>query len=151
MEPEARRQETIRELEEVLSRVGLHGGAMTLTKDRKASGSTQDNPQKICMGGAKARHLISNHTKLASHTNFELWKKICDNTTYKGSDANLGIKRARIWDSLDSMIKLLEKASLASTEVEELKEKLNLFTYQMVDAWGETHITHYMVDFIEFL
>ena len=69
----------------------------------------------------------------------------------QGNDANLGIKRARVWESLDSMIKLLEKASLASTEVEELKEKINLFTYQMVDAWGETHITHYMVDFTEFL
>ena len=44
MELETRRQETIQELEEVLSRVGLHGGAMTLTKDCKAFGSTQDNP-----------------------------------------------------------------------------------------------------------
>ena len=77
--------------------------------------------------------------------------RIVDITTYKGNDANLGIKRARVWESLDSMIKLFEKASLASTEVEELKEKINLFTYQMVDAWGETHITHYMVDFTEFL
>ena len=103
------------------------------------------------MGGAKARHLLSNHTKSASHTKFELWKKICNITTYKGNNANLGIKHARVWESLDSMIKLLEKANLASIEVEELKEKINSFTYQMVDAWGETHITHYMVDFIEFL
>ena len=151
MEPEFRRQEAIRALESVLSRVGLHGGAVTLTKDQKTSGSTQNNPQKICMGGAKARHLLSNHSESASHTEFELWKKICDITTYKGNDANLGIKRARVWESLDSMINLLEKASLTSIEVEQLKEKINLFTYQMVDAWGETHITHYMVIFIEVL
>ena len=81
-----------------------------------------------------------------------MWKKICDITTYKGNDANLGIKRSRVWESLDSMIKLLKKANLVSTtEVEEFKEKINLFTYQMVDAWGETHITHYMVGFTKLL
>ena len=103
------------------------------------------------MGGAKARLLLSNHIESTTHTEFELWKKICDITTYKGNNANSGIKRARVWKSLDSMIKVLEKGNLASTEVEELKEKINLFTYQMVDAWGETHITHYMVGFTKLL
>ena len=77
------------------------------------------------MGGAKARHLLSNHTKSTIHTEFELWKKICDITTYKGNNANLGIKHARVWESLDSMIKLLEKPHFVSIEVEELKEKIN--------------------------
>ena len=40
-------------MEDVLSRVGLHGGAVTLTKDCKALGSTQDNPHKVYMGGER--------------------------------------------------------------------------------------------------
>lgn len=151
MEPETRRQECIREMEGLLSSVGLHGGAVTLTKDQKASGSTQDNPHKICMGGAKARHLLSNHTQSASHTEFQLWKKVCDITTYRGNDANLGMKRARVWESLDNMIRLLEKSNLTNSEAEELKQTIDTFTYQMVDAWGETHITHYMVYITAFL
>ena len=63
MEPKERREECLSALELVLSNVGLHGGAVTLTKDTKKLGSTQDNPSKICMGGAKARHLLSNHSE----------------------------------------------------------------------------------------
>ena len=145
IEPAERREECIWALEVILSGVGLHGGAVTLTKDTKTSGPTQDNPGKICMGGAKARHLLSNHSESNSHTEFEIWKKICDVTTYKGNDAALGLKRARVWESLDNMVKLLERATLNNDEIDALKEEIKKFTECMVEAWGETHITHYMV------
>ena len=70
MEPADRREECIRELEDILSSVGLHGGAVKLTKDRKASGATQDWPNKICMGGRKARHLLSNYSDSQSPNEF---------------------------------------------------------------------------------
>ena len=118
---------------------------MTLTKNTKRLGSTQDNPSKIYMGGAKARHLLSNHSKSKSQTEFEIWKKICDVTTYKGNDAALGLKRAWVWESLDNMLKLLEKATLNNSEINALNQEIKIFTECMVEAWGETHITHYMV------
>ena len=97
MEPEPRRQESLKALEGILSDVGLHGGAKCLTKDTKKSGKGQDNPNKICMNGTKARHLLSNHTESQSNTEFQIWKKICQVTTYKGNNAELGLKRARVW------------------------------------------------------
>lgn len=152
MEPEDLRRECIDELEEALSSVGLHGGAVTLSKDSKKSSQGQDNPNKICMGGSKARHLLSNHNASTSHTRFEIWKRICDCTTYRGNNAELGLKRARPWESLDTMIPLLEKARLRPEEISTLKDGIHTFTEQMVDAWGETHITHYMVcNFLCFL
>ena len=70
MEPANKREECIRELEYILSSVGLHGGVVELTKDRKALGATQDWPNKICMGGRKARHLLSNYSDSQSPNKF---------------------------------------------------------------------------------
>lgn len=144
MEPQDRQEESIHALEDVLSSIGLHAGAVVLTKDRK-SNPTQDNPNKICMGGSKARHLLSNHLGSCSHTNFEIWKKVCDATTYRGNDARLGLKRARVWEACDIMVDLLERPHLDDNGIEELKQATSKFTEEMVEAWGETHITHYMV------
>lgn len=83
MEPEDLRKECISKLEDALSSLGLHGGAVTLSKYSKRSGQGQDNPNKVCMGGSKARHLLTNHTESTSHTEFEIWKNICDCTTYR--------------------------------------------------------------------
>lgn len=144
MEPIERRDESIRALEEILSSIGLHAGAVVLTKNKK-SNSTQDNPNKICMGGSKARHLLANHSNSNSRTEFEIWKKVCDVTTFRGNDHSLGLKRARVWETCDIMFDLLERPHLDENEIESLKHTICLFTEQMVEAWGETHITHYMV------
>ena len=144
MEPALRRQESIRALESILSAIGLHSGAVVLTKDTK-SNPTQDNPNKICMGGSKARHLLANHSKSGSHTEFEVWKKICDVTTYRGNEHRLGLKRARVWEACDKMVSLLERPLLDNNGIEVLKQNICKFTEEMVEAWGETHITHYMV------
>ena len=118
---------------------------MTLTKDHKNPNSMQDNPNKVCIRGSKARHLLLNHTSSMSHTKFQIWKKVCDVTTYRGNVARLGIKRARVWESYDGMVKLLKKLFLQEDKVEEFKQAIQNFTAAMVDAWEKTHITHYMV------
>lgn len=50
----------IAKLEEVLSKVGLHGRSVKFTKDgikftkdAKTSGQTQDRPRKICIGAQR--------------------------------------------------------------------------------------------------
>lgn len=144
MEPAERRDDSIRALEEILSSIGLHAGAVVLTKNKK-SNPTQDNPNKICMGGSKARHLLTNHSGSNSRTEFEIWKKVCDVTTYRGNDYRIGIKRASVWETCDQMVDLLERPHLSENDIESLKHAICKFTGEMVEAWGETHITHYMV------
>ena len=148
MEPKSQHQESLKALEEILSNVGLHGGVICFSKDTKKSRKGQDNPNKIFMGGSKAYHLLSNHTESQSNTKFQIWKKICQVTTYKGNDAELGLKRARVWEAVDKLMMLLEKATLQDNEMDELKLAIKTFTRNMVDAWGETHITHYMVAYL---
>ena len=63
---------------------------------RQKLGQGQDNPNKICMGRSKAWHLLSNLIDSQSNTKFQIWKKICEVTTYKGNDAKLGLKCARV-------------------------------------------------------
>ena len=140
-----RRESCIQDLEAILNSKGLHGGMVTLHKDSKISGAAQSNPGKVCMGGPKARHLLSNHSNSNSHSEWEVWKKICDVTTDRGNDAQIGLKRAKVWEAVDDMVVLLEKAQLCGNEVKDLKLAIEKFTRCMIDAWGETHITHYMV------
>lgn len=42
------------------------------------------------------------------------------------------------------MVWLLEKAKLFVDEIKTLKGDINAFTMQMVEALGETHVTHYI-------
>ena len=112
MEPAECHDDSICALEEILSSIGLHAGAVVLTKNKK-SNPTQDNPNKICMGGSKARHLLANHSHSNSHTEFDIWKKVCDVTTYRGNDYRIGIKRARVWETCDQMVNLLERPHLS--------------------------------------
>lgn len=149
MEPAERCDESIHALKGVLSSIGLHSGVVILTKDKK-SNATRHNPNKICMGGAKARHLLSNYSNSSSHTKFEIWKEVCDVTTYTGNDNRLGLKRTHVWQACDKISGLLERPHLGDQEIEAFKQTISKFTEQMVEAWGETHITHYMVCNISF-
>ena len=44
-------------------------------------------------------------------------------------------------------MKLLERPHLSEDDIQAFKASISAFTELMVDAWGETHITHYMVSF----
>ena len=85
MEPVDRREECIRELEDILSSVGLHGNAIKLTKDRKASGATQDWPNKICMGGRKASIFFQTTLTLKVLTSFSYGKECVISPPTKGT------------------------------------------------------------------
>ena len=50
-----------------------------------------------------------------------------------------------MWQSTDELFGLAEKGRLTSKKISNLKFAINTFIAQMVDAWGQTHITHYMV------
>ena len=96
------------------------------------------------MGGAKSRHLLSKYGETHSHTNYQLWKQICEVTTYRGSHATLGLQRARVWEACNEMLRLLESPCLNEEEIATLKDSIDKFTKIMIDAWGQNHITHYM-------
>lgn len=48
-------------------------------------------------------------------------------------------------DLCDQMVDLLERPQLSENDIESLKHTICKFTGEMVEAWGETHITHYTV------
>ena len=49
-----------------------------------------------------------------------------------------------MWKDLDAMLMHLERPSFTKDQMMELKRNIASFTKNMVDAWGETHVTHYM-------
>ena len=53
--------------------------------------------------------------------------------------------QAIVWSTLDAFIGMLRKVVDNPTYDEQFVVMLNEFTNVMVDAWGKSHIMHYMV------
>ena len=68
-----------------------------------------------------------------------------DVTTDRDNETYLGMKRAKVWQAFDAISKLVEKPTLIEIEFVQLKMAIKIFIGGMINAWGETHITHYMV------
>ena len=61
-------------------------------------------------------------------------KKVCDRTSFKGNDAFMGLKCAQVWETLESLVKLMEKPKFSSDEVDALEDAIYTFTSQMGDV-----------------
>lgn len=59
MKPHEESNKACKELEKVLSEVGLHGGNVVIKKDEKKSRASGDVPCKPCIGDAKARKFLA--------------------------------------------------------------------------------------------
>ena len=53
--------------------------------------------------------------------------------------------RAKVWPKLDAFVKLLRQSQSDEMYYEKFRMAVTEFTQLMVKAWGETHITHYIV------
>ena len=104
------------------------------------------------MGGAKARQFLSNHnlgkekhTLSHSPSSWECWQALCECTTNNASHPSTMTLRAKVWPKLDAFVKLLHQSQSDEMYYEKFRMAVIEFTQLMVKAWGETHITHYMV------
>lgn len=141
MKPKKKSDECLAKLEEILSKMGLHGGNVKLCRD---GNNDQNVPAKVSMGGGKARRLLSNHSK-SSKLSYENWKDICACTTNQVDSVVIANKRMKVWVTLDRMVKTMKKRTIQQSELQEFGKTIDEFIAAMVDAWGATHLTHYMV------
>ena len=49
-----------------------------------------------------------------------------------------------MWEACNDIMRLLEHPYLNEEEIATLKDSIKKFTKNMIDAWGQAHITHYM-------
>ena len=146
MQGKERQHAALQKVEDLLNSIDCHGGNVRIVTDKKASGLSYEIAQKVSMSGGKAKHFLERPEKTKNSAKpWELWKDLCNYTTFDCTEPGLVITREKVWSSFNKMVKLMNKAKTTSEERNCFKEVLREFTKAMVHAWGETNITHYMV------
>lgn len=131
----------IAKTEALLSSMGLHEGHVQLKVDHKLSEKTQNLPEKVSMGGGKARRFLTNHNLNTNHRTlshstlgWEYWKPWCECTTNKASHPQTATLRAKLWSKLDAFIKLFRQGQLDDMYYERFTIAMKKFTQLMVNA-----------------
>ena len=100
----------IAKCEDLLSKMGFHGGQVHLKKDPNLSRKTGDVLQDVSMGGAKARRFLSNHDQKQVNAMWDCWKDLCRITTNVAtSRLEIAKKRMLVWKRPDDFLKILKK------------------------------------------
>ena len=150
MQPKEESERACKELEKVLSEIGLHGGNVHIKKDEKKSGATGDIPCKPCFGGAKARNFFSAPRNEQGEVitrfpqRFDGWKKVHYAVPDRTNNGTTRIAKARVWLELNSLALLLQKLSFEASDADNYKTAVDAFYNAMANAWGAHNITPYM-------
>ena len=135
----------IEKCENLLSKMGFHGGQVHLIKDPNLSGKTGDVLQDVSMGGTKARRFLSNHDQKQLNAMWDCWKELCRITTNVASNPEIANKRMLVWKRLDDFLILLRKQRSTTTYAIEFRNAIKLLIAAIIDAWGKKDITFYLV------
>lgn len=136
------RREAISAMEHALSKAGVAGGSVVLTKDLRLSGKNSDLPNKLSFNGAACRRMFkpSSWSKLD-----QTWKDICEaerNTTNQGRAKR---ERQNMWVAFADLQIYFSNMQLSVTQRTEYKGKVEKWGRLFLKAFGECHITHYVV------
>lgn len=136
------RKEAVAEMEACLSKVGLGGGTVVLTRDARLSGANSDIPSKLSFNGAKCKKMF----KKGSSERFDtVWKEICEaerNTTNRGQGKEDRQKMGAAFEKLQVYFTCL---NLSPRQRREYKATLEKWGKAYVKAFGEGVVTHYVV------
>lgn len=135
----------IEKCENLLSKMGFHGGQVQLKKDPNLSKKTGDVLQDVSMGGAKARRFLSNHDQKQVNAMWDCWKELCRITTNVASRPEIANKRMLVWKRLDDFLVLLRKQRSTTTYAADFTNAIKLLIAAIIEAWGKKDITFYLV------
>lgn len=151
IKPSTLSDDCIEKCEDLLSKMGFHGGQVHLKKDPNLSGGTGDILQDVSMGGAKARRFLGNHDQKQVNAMWDCWKELCRITTNVSSQPLIANKRMLVWKNLDEFLKILRKQRSYATYATDFQNAIAALIKAIKDAWGEKDITHYLVRLLKYL
>jgi len=140
---EALKQDAIHEMQKVLSATRAHGGNVKIFKDEKLSGNKNNIPSKPSFNGAYAAHLfkaspLEDGSQILYKDVVNAEKKFLDN----GDNKRLKLE---VWSGLDDLRLYLTDLILTDELKSQFKEKIEKWGRSYVVAFGETHVTRYIV------
>jgi hypothetical protein len=139
------RATAIEQMEKSLSAIGAHGGNVEIRKDPKLSGSTWNVPQKPSFSGVVASRLFRPSVWSG---NDKAWKDICQaesNNSRGGADRRA---RAAMWQAFEEVLPYFSDLVLTAEQRLQFKGKIEMWGTTFLKAFGEEHVSHYMVNSI---
>jgi hypothetical protein len=136
------RATAINQMEKSLSTLGAHGGNVEIKRDPKRSGNIGNVPQKPSLSGVVASRLFKPSVWSG---NDKAWKDICqaeNNNIGNGADR---IAKASMWRAFEEVQPYFTGLLLTAEERQLFKQKIRNFGNAYLKAFGEEHVTHYMV------
>ena len=141
--PQTESKKSIEAIESVLSKAGLHGGHVKIEKDIKRSGTRGNIPAKPSISGVKARRFLENK---CGHGCWGLYEQLIDAEDDRTSGGRESSRKKKCaWRSLSSLFLLMEKDKFMDGDAIAFQEVVTDFIKAMKEAWGDNHMTHYMV------
>lgn len=146
-------------VEELLNSIGCHGGNVSIVA-AKNMGDTHEVAQQVSMSGAKARRFLKKlnakstrveqpNTADANESRvqtWELWKELCKSTTDNDPSPRVVNLRKQVWSTFDKLFSLMTLTTTTEEQRNLFQVVLVEFTTSVTRAWGESNITHYMVN-----
>ena len=152
---EVKRKEAVQSLEAVLSKIGLHGGDVHITKDIKKSTNGKKVHIKPSIGGVKARRFLSRpqnttrkqgrQSQYVSRIKYNVWKQVHNAVKDHQADGMARDVKAEVWKSLDKLFLYCDKVSWNKSDQQAFEQEVKNFGKAMKEAWTICQITHYMV------
>jgi hypothetical protein len=144
MQDSQRRALAINAMEKSLSAIGVEGGNCRLRKDEKKSGKTGNVVMKPSLSGGVAARLFR---PSPWSTNDKVWKDVVMSEHNNLDRGNARLRRFRVWETLEAVQPYLTGLVLKQDERANYRSKMDSFGKAFLEAFGETHVTPYIVRF----
>lgn len=142
MEDPRRRAEAMDSIEKTLSAIGVEGGNCQLKQDKKRSGKNANVVMKPSLSGKVAARLFRPSTW---STYDKVWKEVCM-SEFNNLEGGQGRQnRWRVWEALEDLQPYLTGLVLTQGQRDSCRAKMDAFGKAFLAAFGETHVTHYIV------
>jgi hypothetical protein len=147
--PKEESKNLIEAIEQVLSKAGLHGGNVKIEKYIKRSGTRGNLPTNPSMSGVKAHHFLENK---CGHGCLGFYEDLIDAEDDRTSGGHESArKKKHAWRSLSSLFMLMDKEKFIEGDATTFQKVVTDFIRAIKEAWGESHMTHYMVCILIFI
>ena len=140
-----RRAQAIESIEKSLSAIGVEHGNCQLKQDLKKSGKNAIVVLKPSLSGRVACKLFQGST----WSGFDkVWKEVCVAESNCLDQGNGRKKRWTVWETLEDLQPYLTGLVLTQGQRDSCREKMDAFGKAFLEAFGETHVTHYIVRYL---
>jgi hypothetical protein len=133
----------IQNMERALSAAGVHGGNVSLFKDKDLSRTSNSVPIKPSLNGANALKMFRESTWSGQD---RVWKDVLQSENNRNGKGTGYTDRVHMWMAFENVVTYLTGLVLKDGQsAADFRQKVHLWGKAFIKCFGEEHIKQYMV------